>query len=116
MSVCPAQKSSKPAPVPGPFTVIDTSGFRSRKNSATRLVTGWTVDEPDTRIEPERPLAASSSEPPPHAASISASDTAPARPRIASVPPLIPSLRSCGLRDDRRQPAWPKLGPEMNVG
>src|SRR6266545_516085 len=47
MSVSPLQKRAKPSPVPGPSTVYSTSGFAAWKSSATMLVIGSTVDEPE---------------------------------------------------------------------
>ena len=54
MSVSPAQNFSKPPPVPEMPTVILTSGFSSRNSSAAASVSGPTVLEPSTLIEPER--------------------------------------------------------------
>src|ERR687896_505794 len=59
MSVSPLQKSWKPSPVPGPSTVYWKSGFWAANSSATRLVMGLTVDEPETKISPAAPPAAS---------------------------------------------------------
>ena len=54
MSISPLQKSSKPSPVPGPSTLMATSGFVSLKISATTDEIGSTVDEPEIVIEPDR--------------------------------------------------------------
>src|SRR5215207_10047563 len=62
IEVSPTQNFSKPPPVPAWPTVTSTSGFDPLNCSATAWVSGPTVLEPSTRIEPERPLT---SEPPP---------------------------------------------------
>ena len=54
MSISPLQKSSKPSPVPGPSTLIATSGFVSLKISATTDEIGSTVEEPEIVIDPVR--------------------------------------------------------------
>ena len=57
MSVSPLQNSTKPSPVPGPSTLIETFGATSSlKSSATRLEIGWTVDDPEIVIVPVRSL------------------------------------------------------------
>src|SRR4029450_14033389 len=75
MSVSPAQNFSKPPPVPEVPTVTLTSGFSALDSSAIAAVSGPTVLEPSTRIEPDRfpLLPPSSSSSPPHAAAVSAS-------------------------------------------
>src|SRR5687768_5183010 len=52
-SVVPSQKSEKPSPVPGPSTTKPKSGLAALKSSETACETGWTVDEPETKISPE---------------------------------------------------------------
>src|SRR5215210_7641883 len=54
MSVSPWQKSLKPSPVPGPSTLIATSGFVALNASLTASEIGWTVDEPEMVISPPR--------------------------------------------------------------
>ena len=54
MSVSPSQNSSNPSPVPGPSTSRSTVGSESLNSSATRIVIGSTVEEPDTTTEPVR--------------------------------------------------------------
>ena len=55
MSVSPSQNRTNPSPVPGPSTVIETSeDTSSLKSSATRLVIGSTVEEPEIVIVPLR--------------------------------------------------------------
>jgi hypothetical protein len=75
IAVSPTQNFSKPPPVPAWPTVTSTSGFDAANCSATAWVSGPTVLEPSTRIEPESPLGPepllallSSSLEPPHAA------------------------------------------------
>src|SRR6185503_213340 len=70
------QKRANPSPVPGPSTVYSTSGFRAWKSSATRLVIGSTVDEPEIVSVPETAAEDSSGDPPFEQA---ARRTAPAR-------------------------------------
>ena len=53
-SVSPAQKRSKPPPVPEMPTVTWTSGATLANASAAAVVSGPTVDEPSASIEPER--------------------------------------------------------------
>src|ERR671919_634675 len=81
MSVSPLQNSSKPSPVPGPSTVISTSGFSSANNSATSELIGSTVDEPDTNIDPVSaslpPLPPPPLSDPPHAAPSNAAAASP---------------------------------------
>ena len=52
MSVSPEQNFLKPSPVPGPSTVMPTSGFSARKASALSADTGSTVDDPEMRMDP----------------------------------------------------------------
>ena len=80
MSVSPAQKRSKPPPVPETPTVICTPEFSCWKRSAARVVNGPTVLEPSAWMRPERlsdppPVAPApdSSSSPPHAAAANAS-------------------------------------------
>ena len=54
MSVSPLQNNWKPSPVPGPSTVMLTSGACSLKSSWTRTEIGSTVDEPEMVMSPER--------------------------------------------------------------
>ena len=55
MSVSPSQNRTNPSPVPGPSTVIETSeDTSSLKSSATRLVIGCTVEEPEIVMVPLR--------------------------------------------------------------
>ena len=54
ISVSLLQKSSNPSPVPGPSTLIATSGFVSLKISATKDEIGCTVDDPEIVIDPVR--------------------------------------------------------------
>src|SRR4051812_4196743 len=75
IAVSPTQNFSNPPPVPAWPTLTSTSEFDSLNFSATAWVSGPTVLEPSTRIEPDRapaldpPLAvAPSSLEPPHAA------------------------------------------------
>src|SRR5215207_8316917 len=75
--VSPAQNFSKPPPVPEVPTVTLTSGFSALNSSAIASVSGPTVLEPSTLIEPERPPGLSPPPPPsssssPHAATPSA--------------------------------------------
>jgi hypothetical protein len=73
MSVSPAQNFSNPPPVPEMPTVILTSGFSSRNSSAAASVSGPTVLDPSTLMEPDRfPALALSS---PHALAIRGSDS-----------------------------------------
>ena len=51
-SVSPSQKSTMPSEVPGPSTLIATSGFNAEKASATRAEIGSTVEDPLTAIVP----------------------------------------------------------------
>ncbi len=61
MSVSPLQNNSKPSPVPGPSTEISTSGFASLNFSATSVLIGSTVEEPEmTRTPPVPPPESSS--------------------------------------------------------
>src|SRR5918996_2201966 len=53
MSVSPAQKSSKPSPVPGPSTDIWTPPFSAENFSAFAAEIGSTVEDPETVIEPD---------------------------------------------------------------
>src|SRR3990172_657602 len=53
MSVLPSQNSTNPSPVPGPSTDGDTPGLEPAKLSATRVVIGSTVDEPEMVNSPE---------------------------------------------------------------
>src|ERR671922_100912 len=52
MSVSPLQNSSKPSPVPGPSTVMLTSGFSSTNSSATSEEMGSTVEDPEMKMSP----------------------------------------------------------------
>src|SRR4029453_8433412 len=66
MSVSPSQNSTNPSPVPGPSTVIETAEETSSlKSSATRLVIGCTVDEPEIVMVPLRFSAVELVSPPP---------------------------------------------------
>src|SRR5215216_672017 len=98
--VSPAQKASKPSPVPAPPTEIFTSEFSWLNASAAACVMGRTVLEPSTASCPETPppplcpLA-----PPPQAARTS--DRARRRPatnqgleRLASFKPTLLSPRA----------------------
>ena len=101
MSVSPAQNFLKPSPVPGPSTVYSKPGFASLNSRATPDEIGSTVDEPETKIEPETAPPASglpaappsvagavvAPEPPPQAATKSAVASArpPMRLGVASV-------------------------------
>ena len=58
-SVSPAQKRAKPSPVPGPSTVIATSGLAAANSPAAAAEIGSTVDEPDTAIDPVNPVGIS---------------------------------------------------------
>ena len=55
MSVSPAQKRAKPSPVPGPSTVMATSGLDSANAAAAAAEIGSTVDEPETTTSPGQP-------------------------------------------------------------
>jgi hypothetical protein len=57
MSVSPAQNLTKPSPVPGPSTVNAKPGFWAANASATPVLMGSTVDEPETRMLPSTPAA-----------------------------------------------------------
>ena len=52
ISVSPAQKRTKPSPVPAPPTVIFTPGCDSPKNSDAASANGWTVEEPSMATLP----------------------------------------------------------------
>src|SRR4051812_47770719 len=52
-SVSPEQNSSKPSPVPGPSTLIVTSGLLPWNASATSEEIGSTVDEPEITMSPD---------------------------------------------------------------
>jgi hypothetical protein len=54
MSVSPAQKASKPPPVPDVPTEISTSPATALNSSAAACATGATVLEPSAAIEPPR--------------------------------------------------------------
>src|SRR5262245_24764407 len=56
MSVSPAQKRANPSPVPGPSTVMATSGLDSANTVAAAAEIGSTVDEPETAISPDSPV------------------------------------------------------------
>ena len=65
MSVSPSQNRTNPSPVPGPSTVIETSeDTSSLKSSATRLVIGSTVEEPEIVMVPLRSWAVEPLAPP----------------------------------------------------
>jgi hypothetical protein len=58
MSVSPSQNRTNPSPVPGPSTVIETSeDTSSLKSSATRLVIGCTVEDPEIVMVPLKAVA-----------------------------------------------------------
>src|SRR5262245_1269840 len=59
MSVSPAQKRAKPSPVPGPSTVMATSGLESENTAAAAAEIGSTVDEPEIASSPDRPVGIS---------------------------------------------------------
>jgi hypothetical protein len=46
------QKRANPSPVPGPSTVYETPGLAALKSSATMLVIGSTVEEPEMERVP----------------------------------------------------------------
>jgi hypothetical protein len=73
MSLSPLQNSSNPSPVPGPSTLMATSGFSSLKSSATSPVMGSTVDDPEMKRLPVSPAASAPPPFPPHAAATRAS-------------------------------------------
>jgi hypothetical protein len=53
MSVSPAQNFLNPSPVPGPSTLIPTSGCPARNASALIALIGSTVDDPEMMIDPD---------------------------------------------------------------
>src|SRR5215217_867483 len=52
--VSPLQNSTNPSVVPGPSTFTSTSGFSPENPSATRLLIGRTVEDPETLTDPDR--------------------------------------------------------------
>ncbi len=128
MSVSPAQKRSKPPPVPETPTVICTPEFSCWKRSAARVVNGPTVLEPSAWMRPERlsdppPVAPApdSSSSPPHAAPAIASTTARSDHRCDAYGCACRGHRAECPRDPRRDgvrhgervvPNWLTLGPE----
>ena len=54
MSIWPVQKSWAPSPVPGPSTLMATSGYRALNSSATPALIGSTVEEPEMSTLPVR--------------------------------------------------------------
>ena len=117
MSVSPSQNRTNPSPVPGPSTVIETSeDTSSLKSSATRLVIGCTVEEPEIVMVPLRswavePLAPPVLPVPPpsssllHAAATSANTATVARTSRPFLRFPIPTSLSCGHTIGGRYPA-----------
>ncbi len=84
MSVSPSQNRTNPSPVPGPSTVIETSeDTSSLKSSATRLVIGSTVEEPEIVMVPLRSWAVE-----------------PLAPPVLPVPPPLSSLLQAAATSD----------------
>ena len=86
MSVSPAQKRSKPAPVPAPLTVTWTPGCSSPKNSDAASANGCTVEEPSIVT---LPLSSSVDAPSPATADAEAPESS-SSPHAASPAPIAP--------------------------
>ena len=104
-SVSPAQKRSKPPPVPETPTVIWTFECSRWNRSAAAVANGLTVLEPSASMRPDRPPPPSASFPPPHpvaATSTAATATAESNPVNAlTIPRPIVQRRGDSVgRDD----------------
>src|SRR5436309_962447 len=120
-SVFPSQKRANPSPVPGPSTLICTSGFFEENFSATSEEIGWTVEDPETTTEPVNPPLPPLPEPLPLPLAFEQAEPRSDRAENAATAAhlvvllIMPPCRRNPRPEARRQ-EWPLCGKQVNGG